>query len=265
MHAKLPLLTQFFGSLLITVSPADGAVSSLPTAPLGYEWELITSAPEISRDVIDTSSLQAQIEADLGITGSTGVSEATQRETNRSISFAAFGSPEPASYEAGDIVQLILSNKIDVVYGVCAVAGAHNPSGDNVFLQSIVGNLQVSTSTAGSPILTDHKDALDNRNLFMTEQPAHPRQSWTTELSEIEGEMVTLDFEANSEVSALTPFGGSGNGDISYFGTPVAEVALVREARYEEYRLVPSVVSVPEPAASLLLVLTGGLLVRRKR
>ncbi|MGJ8696964.1 MAG: PEP-CTERM sorting domain-containing protein [Verrucomicrobiaceae bacterium] len=242
----------------------EAAVTTLPAAPLGYTWELITPSPLIDREVIDTSPLESAIENDLGFGSSSTDGSSTIKHSSRNITFDAFGSPEPDFYSQGNIVQVVLSNDLRATFGICTSAGAMNSDQDVVFLQNVVRGVSISTQSAISPIVADHKDALEEKGIIVTQEPAHATTALALGLGEIEGQVVTVDFSSTSEVKVTTPFGREGTSDISYFGSPIAEATLVRETQYQEYRLV-ALNQIPEPASLIGICISSVLLLKRRR
>ena len=256
---KIIIMKPVFLSALL-ISPTFAAVTSLPTAPAGFEWQLVASSQTDSQ-VANLTTLESSIGMALGISASGTAPISATGSASETANLTAFGSPEPASYSVGDTVDLVTANTYSASLSIITTAGVQN-GGGIVLVESKLTNVQVTSAIGSGASDSDVSSALSSDPLILVSPNATASSSTSGSFGFVQGQTVTFTFNANSELAITEPFGSSGNTH-NYFVNPTVDASLRRDTIYDTYVLTEIV---PEPSSLSLMALAGlGLLSGRKR
>ena len=251
---------KIIGFISLLSVPAFSAVTSIPAAPSGFEWQLVTSN-QTDSDVVDVSSVETSLEAALGLNGSGTVPISDTGFGSATASLTAFGSPEPAMYSMGDTIDLVTANSYSASLTVSSTAGVQNGGGVLV-VESKLGNVAVASAIGSGANGSDVKSVLSSDPLILISPNASATSSSAGSLSLVQGENVTFTFTADSELAIGEPFGGSG-ATHNYFLNATVDASLRRDTTFDTYQLVATV---PEPSSLVMVALAVvGFGSRRRR
>ena len=252
---------------MASMSVASGAVTTIPLAPDGFQWQLVQN-DIFDSEVIDTSAAEAAIVNALSFSGSSAPPLTESASTSQTLSFAAFGQPEPGTYSVGDFLDVVTANTFSASMQVFTTAGVTNPDEEFVLIQSELSGVQISSALGSTTPDSDVQTALSDSSVVVTNPTANASSALSGSLTQIEGENVSFTFSASDSFSFSKPFGGSGAATLNYFVTPSANLSLRRDTTYTRFQLVTNAEAgsgVPEPSSVLLAGLSLMLLLRRNR
>ena len=260
-------LTGKVGILLALFGTAHGAVTNLPVAPDGFQWQLF-EADLVDSVVINTTSAEALIEADLEFSGSSTAPFSASGSSSQDFTLTAFGSPEPSSYNVGDFIDVVTSNSASASLSIFSSAGILNPDEDFIFVENALNGVQITSSVGDSLSGSDSTSATDDEGVILVNPNASASVSLNPNLSQVEGESLSFSFAASDSFTFNKPTGGSGTQALQYFVNPTVNLSLRRDTTYTTFRLITNAEAggaVPEPSSVLLLALSGFALFIRRR
>ena len=197
----------FAGLALATGMETQAAVLALPPAPSGYHWELVSSGNTDS-DIVATSTAETNIDDDLSESGSATAPIDVSLSASETLTLTAFtdGVMEPATYEEGDMVNVVTSNTYSTSFSVSSSAGiSSNPDGDLLLVESGLNSLDISSSEGTALGSADLQSALNNTSFFLVSPNANSSASDSGSLTQINGETIDFTYSAGSSLSVTKP------------------------------------------------------------
>ncbi len=244
------------------MSPVYSAVMSLPAAPSGTAWQLVSS-DNIDSASADLSTMESNMEATLNLSGGAPSPVLVSGSASALATLTAFGSVNPTSYSVGNTVDLVTANTFSTSLAVVSSAGVLNPDSDTLFVRNKVDSVQITSALGISPAASDVASVLNNAAFFLVSPDASASSSDSGSFSQIEGEMIDFTFIAASELEITKPFPvpPPGSQDVSYFVDVDVTATLRRDTTFDTYELV----AVPEPSSVVLMVISMLTLGVRRR
>ena len=262
------VITGKFGILVALLGSAQGAVTSLPVAPDGFQWQLF-SADLVDSVVINTTSAEALMESNLTLSGTSTAPFSANTSDSVDFTLSAFGSSEPSSYNVGDFIDVVTENTASASFDIFASAGALNPDGDFILVESALNNVQITSSVGNSLVDSDLVSVTADTGVILLNPNPTASVSLNADLSQVEGESLSFTFLASDSFSFDKPTGDTGAQALQYFMNPSVNLSLRRDTTFTRFQLITNAEAggaVPEPSSTFLVVfgaLAGAL--RRRR
>lgn len=248
---------KLIGLAAILTLPAFSAVTSLPAAPVGTAWQLVTSG-QSDAVVVNVNAVETSLEMSLGLGGSGATPLAVTGPGSATVDLIAFGSANPGSYSVGDTVDLVTANTYTSNLEVSSSGAIQNLGGANLLVDSKVSGVQISSSLGSSPSNSDLTSIASSATFFgITPNPAATSAD-SGSFGLTQGEAITFTFAAETRLD-VNAFGAA---NVDYIINPTVNASLSRDTTYDTYELI----AVPEPSSLSLLALSAlGLVSRRRR
>lgn len=248
---------KYFGLASLLVLPAFSAVTSLPTAPAGFQWQLVTSG-QTDSDVVDVSGVENNLEAALGLNGTAPVPFTVNGSGSDTADLTAFGSPEPGSYSVGDTVDLVTANTFAATLSVNNTAAVSNPATAFLLVESKLSGVQITSSLGATTPASDNSVTGGTDPFIIVSPNAEANVTSSGSFSQVEGETITFTFAGADEL-AVSTFGTAPPSQ--YLVNSTVNASLRRDTTYDTYELV----AIPEPSSLSLVALAALGVIRRRR
>ncbi len=255
------------GILLLLFGTAHGAVTSLPVAPNGFQWQLF-DADLVDSLVISTTAAEALIESDLELSGSSAAPFSASASSDQDFTLTAFGSAEPSSYNVGDFIDVVTANSASASLSIFSSAGILNPDEDFIFVENALSAVQITSSVGNTLSGSDVTNTTADTGVILLNPNANESVSLNANLSQVEGESISFSFSGANSFTFNKPTGESGTQALQYFVNPTVNISLRRDTTYTTFQLVTNAEAggaVPEPSGVLLLSLSGFACFIRRR